>query len=393
TDWFQNPAVRVNEGIVFLTGQTDSDQRKEWAGKLAGNTENVVAVVNQIEIDPLPFWDMTPAWQELRGLGSYAIQRLPHILAGLLFLALAWAMSGLASKGTENLFRRRFRSRFLSDVARRTVAVLVFLFGVFLALRVSGLTGVAMTVLGGTGLIGLAIGFAFRDIAENFLASILISMQRPFSAGDRIQVAGYEGFVQSVNTRATLLMTIEGNHVQIPNATIYKDTITNLTANPNSRFDFAVGIGYDDNISKAQSIIQEVLREHPAVVDDSELLVLVDSLGAATINLRVYFWVNISEHSGLKVRSSVIRMTKTALDNAGISMPDEAREVVFPGGVPVKMIEKELPKADDKQEVEEESTSHSAEGDLSSEATEIEQQAKRARSPEPGENLLDTGSA
>src|SRR5690606_33959061 len=130
-------------------------------------------------------------------------------------------------------------------------------------------------------------------------------------------------------------MTREGNHVQIPNATIYKETITNFTANPSERFDFAVGIGYEDSITHAQAVALTVLREHAAVLDEPEPMVLAEALGPSTVSLRVYFWVDIETHSGLKVRSSVIRLTKRAFDEAGISMPDEAREVVFPQGVPI----------------------------------------------------------
>lgn len=122
---------------------------------------------------------------------------------------------------------------------------------------------------------------------------------------------------------------------------------------------------------------------------------LVEALGAATVNLRVYFWIDSSKYSLLKVRSAVVRLTKRAFEDAGISMPDEAREVVFPSGVPVKM----LPDDSDINEVtahphsqprEAEPTAHSAEGNLRSEADEIKQQARQARSPEAGENLLDT---
>ena len=149
-----------------------------------------------------------------------------------------------------------------------------------------------MTVLGGTGLVGLVIGFAFRDIAENFLASLLISIQHPFAQGDLIAVAGHRGYVQRVNMRSTLLMTMEGNHLQIPNATIYKETIINYTSNPNMRLQFTVGIGYGDSINEAQSVAYEVLRNHPAVVDEPESLVLVDSLCAATVNLSILFWID-----------------------------------------------------------------------------------------------------
>ncbi len=200
--------------------------------------------------------------------------------------------------------------------------------------------------------------------------------------------------MQSVNTRSTLLMTLEGNHVQIPNATIFKNTITNFTANPNARFDFSVGIGYDDSITTAQSVALAVIRDHPAVVDDPEPLVLVESLGSATVNLRIYMWVDISRYSQLKVRSAVIRLTKRAFEQAGISMPDEAREVVFPSGVPVRMVgsdsvETHRPGDDLQSAGDDEAAAHSAEGDLTSEADEIEQQAQQSRAPEAGQDLLE----
>jgi small conductance mechanosensitive channel len=280
----------------------------------------------------------------------------------------------------------------LRDVLSRAIAALVFVLGLYVVLRISGLTGLAVTIIGGTGLLGLAIGFAFRDIAENFLASVLISIQRPFAMGDLIEVDGQTGYVQRVNTRATLIMTRDGNHVQVPNAIVYKNTITNFTANPRGRADFAVGIGYDDTISEAQDIALTVLREHPAVLDDPEPLVLVEALGAATINLRVNFWIDIEKYNHLKVRSAVIRLTKIAFDKAGISMPDEAREVVFPSGVPVTIEKMDEPSAtrrkQDTKVDEDDAPVHQAEGGLTNDDEELEKQARDARLPEGGENLL-----
>jgi small-conductance mechanosensitive channel len=115
-------------------------------------------------------------------------------------------------------------------------------------------------------------------------------MQQPFQTGDLIEVAGYMGFVQQVTTRGTVLMDFEGNHVQIPNATIYKDVIRNYTANPKRRSDFTVSIGYDDPIPVAQDVAMRVLTNHPAILRAPEPL--VESLGAATVNLRILFWVD-----------------------------------------------------------------------------------------------------
>lgn len=394
TGWFEDPQVRVDEGVVFINGRASDTGHRDWATRLAGNTRGVVAVVNRLEVKETSMWDLSPAWDELRRFGAQAVRELPLLVLALLLLAATWGLTKWTAHSASSLFGRRLDSQLLRDVAARVVAVPVFLFGLYLVLRVSGLTRLAMTVVGGTGVLAIVIGFAFRDIAENFLASVFISIQRPFGRGDLIEVGGYKGYVQSVNTRSTLLMTLEGNHVQIPNSTIFKETITNFTANPNARFDFSVGIGYDDSISTAQSVALAVMRDHPAIINDPEPLVLVESLGAATVNLRIYVWVDISKYSQLKVRSAVIRLTKRAFEQAGISMPDEAREVVFPGGVPVRMVEggsiqAAQPGLEARVVEDDEAAAHSAEGDLSSEAEEIEQQARQSRPPETGQDLLE----
>lgn len=391
TGWFRQVQVRVEEGIVFLNGATADDSHRDWAGRLARNTEDVLAVVNRIDVAERAMWDLSPTWDKLRALLAQAVRALPLAVVGLVMLVATWAVALASVRGARGVLGRRIGSTLLADVLSRATALPVFALGLYVVLRISGLTGLALSVIGGTGLLGLIIGFAFRDIAENFLASLLISMQRPFATGDLICVAGHTGFVQRVNTRATLLMTLQGNHVQVPNAMIYKEVITNFTANPNERFDFIVGIGYEDPITRAQTVALGVLQQHSAVLADPEPLVLAERLGPATVDLRVYFWVNISTHSGLKVRSSVMRQTKRAFDEAGISMPDEAREVVFPQGVPIRSLPGEeapgtptpAPAADDA------SLTHSAEGELASEAGDIEQQARRSRTPEGGQNLLE----
>ena len=393
TGWFTEVAVRVDEGVVFLEGKAGSEEQQVWAGELARNTEGVVAVVNRVEADEASPWDLTPAWIEIQQLGSAAVRRSPLLLLGLLVFAACWVATLWAARSARALLAPRVSNRLLQTVGSRAAAAPLLLLGFYVALRIAGLTGLAVTVLGGTGLIGLMIGIAFRDIAENFLASLMISIQNPFASGDLISVAGYTGLVQSVNTRSTLLMTLEGNHVQIPNATIYKETITNFTANPNTRFDFLVGIGNDASIEAAQVIAREVLSKQEGLVPDPEPWVIVEALGAATVNLRIYFWVDTQRYNGLKVRSAVIRMLKSAYEAGGISMPDEAREVVFPAGVPVRMVEEPPRPAPPPAPERTPSAPASAktEGNLESEAKEIEQQAQRARTPEGGPNLLSGG--
>jgi hypothetical protein len=111
------------------------------------------------------------------------------------------------------------------------------------------------SVIVATGLIGLAFGIAFRDITENFLASIFLSMQRPFETGDLVEITGVTGYVQQLNVRTMILVTLDGNLVQIPNASVYKNNLRNYTTNANRRLDFVIGIGYDDSTDEARELV------------------------------------------------------------------------------------------------------------------------------------------
>ncbi len=406
TDWFTKPEVQVEEGVVFLKGRAPSLELKKWAGDLARNTQDVVAVVNQMDLVESSVWDLRPAWKSLLSLWGEFVRALPLLFFGVIILGVSVGAAWLATRQARSLLHSRIPARLLRNVVAYALGVFVFLIGTYIVLRISGLTQLALTVVGGTGLIGLAVGIAFRDITENFLASIFLSMQRPFETGDLIEVLGVTGYVQQLNVRTTILMTLEGNLVQIPNAGVYKNNLRNFTTNANRREDFVVGIGYDDAINEAQEIALKVLTDHPAVLNDPEPLVLAESLGNATVNLRVYFWINGREHSWLKVRSSLIRLVKRAYQQRGISMPDEAREVVFPKGIPITMRdgmpagsrdaspEVQRPAESPPDEIDAASTK--AEGGLSSEAGMLEAQARQSQPLQEEENLLPgapTGSS
>ncbi|MFG0288362.1 MAG: mechanosensitive ion channel domain-containing protein [Rhodopirellula sp. JB044] len=339
TNWFDDVDVWTDEGVVFLKGTADNSSHREWAERVAQKTSDVVAVVNEIEVAQRSIWDITPAVDQLRTLGSDFVQLVPLLAIGTAVILLTYLIAKIFAKLARRITARRIDSQLLQQVIASTVAVLVMLIGVYVALKVSGLSRLAVTVLGGTGLVGLALGFAFRDIAENYLSSILISLNRPFSVGDLIELEGHKGFVRTVTTRGTLLLTVDGNHIQIPNNTVYKAVVTNYTSSPRIRREFVVGIGYDDSVTEAQEQIYDVLKQHEAVLDDPEPMVLVDSLGAATVNLVTRFWLDSGKFDAASVSSALMRQAKTALAAANISMPDESREVVFPKGVPVAMLD------------------------------------------------------
>lgn len=380
----------MRDGVAFLDGAAETQDRRTWAGTLAENTEGVVAVVNRLTVTPDLGSTFERAASEISGLFQRALQTWPLILLAVLIIAAAWLLAVATAAVARHLLSNRINSPLLLSVVVRSLSIPVFLLGIYFVLRVAGLTQLALTVLGGTGLIGVIIGFAFRDIAENFLASLLLSMRNPFNGGDLIEVAGYTGIVQNLNTRSTVLLTLDGNHVQIPNATVYKSIIKNYSSIPSRRAEFIIGIGYDSSIVLAQSLVGAVLNAHPAVLDKPEPLVLVDELGAATVNLRIFYWFDSATYSPAKINSALLRLCKNALLEGGIELPDPAREVVFPRGVPIIQADaipagpispRQRPAPD------KESDATAAEGDLISESTEMAGQ-QTGRVPESDLNLL-----
>ncbi|MEL6422013.1 MAG: mechanosensitive ion channel family protein, partial [Pseudomonadota bacterium] len=339
------------------------------------------------------------------------IQSIPLVLAALIIVPLAWIAARAVSRGAKRFFLPRVASPLLARILARAVALPVFLFGLFIILQLAGLTRFALTVVGGTGVAGIIFGFAFRDIAENFLASVLLSIRRPFEKDDFVVIDGHEGLVQQMNTRSTVLMTVDGNHVQIPNATVFKNVIVNRTSSRNSRGEFAMSIGYDHSIAEAQKVVVDVLEAHTAILVDPGPMVLVDDLGSSSITLRAYYWFDMQRYSPIKLRSALVRQTLRALEDVGITAPDDAREVIFPDGVPLidRRREEKSPSgtrdapvtsadnaranglpSDGATTIEQDRVHASDdEGGLESDTADLRRQAAAARTPEGGANLLD----
>ena len=335
TDWFQAPSVTARDGVVFLDGKTKTQERKRWAEALAENTQGTVAVVNRIAVENDIGSTFGQAGDEFERLYRQAAEAWPWAVFAIAIILVTWLLARLAAVVVRYFLAKRIASSLLLAVVVQAFSIPIFLLGIYFVLQVAGLTRLAVTVLGGTGLLGIVVGFAFRDIAENFLASMLLSIRNPFRTGELIEVDGNVGIVINLNIRSTVLRTLDGNFVQIPNALVYKSTIKNYSSSENRRADFAVGIGYDSPTTKAQTLIANVLKQHPAVLESPEPLVLVEELGEATVNFRIYYWFASAVYSPAKINSALLRLSKDALLRGGIELPDPAREVVFPRGIPV----------------------------------------------------------
>ena len=328
---------------------------------------------------------------DLVQFSQVVLDKLPSIFIGLvIFVTFFWLSKPIANLLTKPLTKTT-NNRLIQLVIRRTMSLLIVLLGLYILLRLVGLTQFAVALLSGTGVLGLIVGFAFKDIAENFLSSLLLSIQRPFKLGDIVEVAGYLGVVKKMTSRATTLVDFNGDHIQLPNATIYKNAIRNLTANPNIRASFDIGIGYDTDFDYAQSLVENIMKQHPAILEEPAPQVLVNSLGSSTCNLRLYFWINSEINSQLKISSVLMKKVVEVFLEEKVTMPDDARERIILS----QSVEENRPSKQQKEPLLNNASGKTtnkfedySDDDISSDHQDIREQAAKARDPEEGENIL-----
>ncbi|MDD7972298.1 mechanosensitive ion channel family protein [Roseinatronobacter alkalisoli] len=334
TGWFDAPRVSVEDGIVFMDGTTRTAERRAWAAELAANTAGVVAVVNRVQVDYEVELTLTPAWRELRALGDAALRLIPSVIVAILVLPLAWITSRQVHRLARYLLTPRMASTFTANLAARAISLPVLFIGIYLILQVAGLTQLALSMIGGAGVLGIVIGFAFRDIVENFLASVLLSFRQPFRRGDLIAVAGHQGVVHSMNTRSTVLASADGNHIQIPNAVVFKSTIENFTINPTRRDIIELTLPHTTELAQLKAAIAEVARAEAALSADPAPLILIDALGPEDMKVVVHYWFDGQATSPQRLRSRLLRQILRSLHGKEVSSRSDAPVGIGPDTPP-----------------------------------------------------------
>lgn len=301
------------------------------------------------------------------------LERIPLLILAVLVLLIAnWTSRFVGNR--LHLVKLRSQNPYMSGLLRMIVRTVIILIGVLIALDLIGLTSVVGAVLGSAGVVGLVLGFAFRDIAENYIAGILLSVRRPFEPGEHVVIDNREGKVISVNSRATVLMTLDGNHLQLPNSLVFKSVVLNYSKNPKRRFDFSMLIDGSQSIREAQTMAMSAIAKVEGVLDEPAPAWTVVEFGTAGIQLRFYGWVNQHESDLGKVRSEAVRQVKATFANAGIEAPRTTYHVVTSR-------ERDVPEPETTNE-----TLHN--GVDTSVNREIDVQVAEARADAAGANLL-----
>jgi len=253
-------------------------------------------------------------------------------------LAIAIVIIGILLTGwLKSLFKRKLKERshdqLMSNFLAKAIKLILIISIILLALHAAGLSGIAGALVATAGASAIVIGFAFKDIAENFLAGIILAFNRPFHVNDTVQIENVFGKVKSMEFRYTKITTFDGRNVYIPNSDVLTKPVFNFTEDGFYRSDFIVGIAYENNIEKAKEIINSCFEEDDDVVNDEAHVSFVaeDELAASTVNLKVFFWVTTEDfrRGTLQTRGKLMQKVKTKLEENGFNLPAEIRELKF----------------------------------------------------------------
>jgi small-conductance mechanosensitive channel len=268
-------------------------------------------------------------WRTLTDLAQSALLRLPYIIIGIIAF-IAFLIVGRIVKRVLLAAGRKTRLDItLADLLGRIASGVSAILGVFVAAVIVFPTFRPGDLIAGLGITSVAIGFAFKDILQNFFAGILILWRRPFQVGDQIRSNDYEGTVEEINIRSTRIKTYSGERAVLPNGDVYTNAILVRTAYDKRRVQLTVGVGYPDSIEDARATIHRVLGETEGVLDDPGPWVYVAELAPSSVNFNVYFWVISEQANELAVSDRVATGIKLALDSAGIEMPYPHTVVLF----------------------------------------------------------------
>lgn len=312
--------VRLEGGILELRGHALSTEDRNRAAELAQDLPGVVFVDNGIEVETSLAKRLAPALDRLQGKGTAFLRFLPVFLAGFLIIGLT-VFAAVAVGRPTRPYSWITPNTFAQNAIRQAVRTAVVLAGVLLALDLLGATALVGAVLGTAGLAGLAVGFAFRDIVENYLAGIILSLRQPFAPQDHVELSGHEGRVVRLTGRETVLMTLDGNHVRIPNSTVFKSIMTNFTRNPRRRFTVGVSIAPDEHLGHALAVGKAAISSLEGLLEQPAVTGRVHELGDSTVELRFFAWVDQTTADFDKLRSNALQAIKEAYETEGIATP------------------------------------------------------------------------
>ncbi|MCH2547502.1 MAG: mechanosensitive ion channel family protein [Alphaproteobacteria bacterium] len=265
------------------------------------------------------------------------IEHVPLLIIGAVILMITWAISKVILRVLTKVLRQNSIRGSLIDLICRLTSIAIWLLGLLVAAMVifPGLT--PSNALGALGLFSLAIGFAFKDIFENFFAGILMLWKFPFENEDYIECEGIEGKIVSITVRQTLILKTSGEMIVVPNAFLFKNPVEVLTYKTRRRVIVMTGVAYDEDVTQSCEVITKAVENCASVDKEHPIQVFPHGFGESSIDIEVAWWTEAKPVDIRSSRGEVVTAIKKALDEAGIEIPFPYRTLTFKENVKVAL--------------------------------------------------------
>lgn len=292
--------------------------------------------------------DITTVTESFKDFYYNLLEDLPLLGIGLLIIILGVLLGTWIGNFAQTRIAKKTRDPLMSKFLGKSIRLVLIVIAIMIGLRAAGLGGIATGLLTAAGASAVVLGFAFKDIGENFIAGIILSFNRPFDINDTVEIGENFGKVKALEFRYTKLKTFDGKDVYIPNSDVLTEPVTNFTEDGFFRWNFVVGIAYENDIQEAKRIIMEAVRSQPDIIEDEEHenFVIEEELAVSTVNLKVFFWVDTKDFRRMAMidKGNVIRAVKESLEQNGFYLPADIQELKLYGpekDFPVRLLKSE----------------------------------------------------
>ncbi len=324
---YDDVTVTVSSGIVTLKGTTIESDQQIRLTELVRRVQDVVAIENQVTASTDVIERLDPAMDRFMSRLEQLFALLPLLLVASVAFALV-VFIGFFIARMRQPWDRLAPNEFIANIYRQVLRIGFVIAGIVIALDILDATALLSTILGAAGIIGLAIGFAVRDTVENFIASIMLSIRQPFRPNDTVEINGDEGRVIRLTSRATILLSFDGNHIRIPNATVFKSRIVNYSRNTQRRFLFKLDLHPDADLALARDTALAVLADLPYTLSSPDVNVWIDDAKETMVTLTCVGWIDQTKTSLVMAKGEAIRTVRIAFGAADISLSTPSTHVI-----------------------------------------------------------------
>lgn len=247
---------------------------------------------------------------------------LPNLLMALLVLILSVITARLMRRTSDKLLIRFTHSSALNNLVGTTVYASIMVLGIFFTLSILKLDKTVTTLLAGAGIIGLALGFAFQDIAANFISGVIIAFRKPFVVGDVIDTNDHFGTIERINLRTVDIRRQTGELVKMPNRKVFESALINYTHYGIRRIDLKVGVSYAEDLDRVREVVKAAMVDIPNMIEGKDVEVVYEEFGASSINFLVRYWISYKRQTDfVYAKSEAIMRIKKAFDTHNIEIP------------------------------------------------------------------------